>query len=211
MQINRPLEGKGELCPKHHTMARIHIHPELQLQRIQDLRQRFEVVAQLPSETLLRQPAPKKWSPGEIVEHMVEAHKLYIPKLDTALNAAAPTERWEALKAGRMASFLFKGFAPKDGKVRYKMKTQQVFEPKQLPQVADAATLDKVFEAFRVSLDHLAQSARSSAEKDVAPHRFNSAIGPVVRFNAAEAVEFILRHNERHFFQLDQTLKALDV
>lgn len=190
-------------------MARIHIRPEHQLQRIQTLRSRFETVAQLPLSTLLQKPEPKRWSPGEIVEHMVESHKLYIPKLDQALAQSKPTARWESLRAGRVASFLFKGFAPKDGKLRYTMKTQKVFEPKVLPSVATEASLQQVFDAFRASLDHLAQSARTAAEHNVRPHRFNSAIGPIVRFNAAEAVEFILRHNERHFFQLDQTLSAV--
>lgn len=190
--------------PRH--MARIIINPQEQLDSVAAQRNHLERVLALPIEDLLRKPSPKRWSAAEVVEHMVEAHKLYVPKLDAALSKAHVSPPWNALKASRMTSFLCKGFEPKAGKVRYKMKTQKVFEPKRLPLAMDQATFQEVLVDFKASLDHLEKCIKKTATLEVTAHRFASAIGPVVSFNAAEAVEFILRHNARHFFQIDQVL-----
>lgn len=191
-----------------HAMARTRLQPELQLQRIAHMRQLSATWREMPDELMLRAPAEGRWSAAETVEHMVEAHRLYIPKIDGAL-AQLPAGSWEHLNAGRLASFLNRGFLPKDGKLRYKMKTQEVFKPKRLVASAKPETWSEVLAAFAASLDHLEMSVKAARQKQVRHLRFNSAIGPVVRFNVAEAIEFILRHNERHLFQIDQTLAAV--
>lgn len=190
-------------------MARIIIHPQDQLDRVSAQRKHIDRVATKPLDQLLHKPAPTIWSAAEVIEHMVEAHKLYVPKLDDALMKAETCPPWTALKASRMTSFLCKGFEPKDGKVRYKMKTQKVFEPKRLPTGMNPSNFQAVLNDFRQSLDHIEDCVKKAATLEVTAHRFSSAIGPVVRFNAPEALEFILRHNKRHFFQIDQVLARM--
>lgn len=136
---------------------------------------------------------------------MYIAYSLYTDKLNANLaKANRLSQPWDELNSRPWVSMLLKNFRPKGGVIKMKMKTQKIFEPTRLPSAQDETTLKNVFVSMYESLDHLRSSAINSRTKNIKAHRFNSAIGPVVRFNVPEAIEFILRHNERHMFQLEK-------
>lgn len=190
-------------------MARIIISPESQQQRLNHLRNEIGQILTLSPDLLLSSPTEKKWSAIEILDHMVLGHAAYAEKIESTLERLSECEPWEQLSSRRIPSFLFKGFVPKEGRIRYKMKTMSLFEPKSGSKVTDAEGVQEIARAFFQSLDHLENAARSSKALDVASIRFPSAIGPMVQFNVAEAIEFILRHNERHLLQIRQTVASL--
>lgn len=190
-------------------MARINISPESQQQRLHHLRNEVSEILRRSPQLLLTSPAPGKWSAAEVLDHMIQGHAAYREKLDGALSQLRQTDPWEHLRARRLPNMLFKGFTPKEGRIRYKMKTMKVFEPKMLLAAQEGNGLPELARAFFASLDHLEELARKSKTLDVARVKFPSAIGPLVRFNVSEAVEFILRHNERHLLQIRQTLAAI--
>jgi hypothetical protein len=68
--------------------------------------------------------------------------------------------------------------------------------------------LGEVFTDVYKSLDHLKECAIQSRTKNCSRVKFSSAIGPIIRFNVPEAIEFILRHNERHLFQIERMMDA---
>lgn len=188
-------------------MARVKINSENQVQRINQMQSRLKEIEQLSTKTLVNRPGENKWSVAEIIEHMYIAYSLYTDKLNSNLDKAKTLDQpWEDLTSRPWVSMLLKNFRPKGGVIKMKMKTQKMFEPTRLPSVQDQQTVKSVFELMYNSLEHLKSSALDARSRNIKAHRFNSAIGPVVRFNVPEAIEFILRHNERHMFQLEKLL-----
>ncbi|MCG8576308.1 MAG: hypothetical protein MI810_15580 [Flavobacteriales bacterium] len=62
------------------------------------------------------------------------------------------------------------------------------------------------FERFYRSLDKLKEFTLAYRQTKVEKVRFSSAIGAIVKLNVAEAVEFIVCHNERHCLQAENAL-----
>ncbi|MCH2198049.1 MAG: hypothetical protein MK081_04655 [Flavobacteriales bacterium] len=189
-------------------MAKARITPEGLLKQINNMKLRFGKIKALDPETLLKKDDEKTWSAAEVVEHMYMGYRLYKPKFEKAL-ASIPeaSEKWDHIEARGMANWAINGLAPQTGnKIKYKMKTSKVFQPVRLPMNADQETMNNVFDDFVAGLDFMADVTRDIRTREVKAHRFNSAIGPIVRFNVAEGLQFILHHNERHMIQIDKIL-----
>ncbi len=190
-------------------MARVSISAENQIERLNRIASRLKEIETLSPKELVKQPTENKWSIAEVIEHMYIAYTLYTDKLNNAIaQSDTNNESWTELKAGRWVSLLLKNFRPKNGVIKMKMKTQKIFEPKRLPSNQSAETLGEVFKDMYKSIDHLKECAIQSRTKNCSRVKFSSAIGPVIRFNVPEAIEFILRHNERHMFQVELMLDS---
>ena len=189
---------------------RVYIKPTHQIQRINLLKNQLESMKNGSSSAFTLRPNEKSWCGAEILKHMVIAQDLYTQKVNGALSKLKATNsEVEAVKTKRIPSFLIKRFPPIDGKIRFKMKTQKQFQPMLDINQLDAKQVDNIFTEMENSLDQLLDWVEQTRFKEVGSIRFNSAIGPIVRFNVSEACEFILCHNERHFLQLSRTLEAV--
>jgi hypothetical protein len=190
-------------------MARVRISPEDQMARINRIVLRLKEIETLSPKELVKRPAKNKWSVAEVIEHMYKAYSLYADKLNSSLKEAASSEEaWDELNARSWVSLLLKNFRPKKGLLKMKMKTQKVFEPKLMSSKQNVESLITVFTQVDGSLEHLRQCAVDSRTRQIESIRFSSAIGPIIRFNVSEAIEFILRHNERHMFQIERMLDS---
>jgi hypothetical protein len=182
------------------------IQSSKQLERIQVLSNRLRELRSLPVATLTKRPSAKKWSVLEVIKHMEIAHDAYRDKVRKVINNSELSGKGiVTLTCSAIPSFLIKRFPPQNKKIRFKMKTAGKFKP-MLNGGEDAKI---IFEAFEMTLKDLEGWVKQYQVKGVSPEKFNSAVGPLVRFNVPEAVEFILCHNERHFQQIENTLKAL--
>ncbi len=190
-------------------MARVRISSEDQMARINRIASRLKEIEIRSPKELVERPSENKWSAAEVIEHMYIAYSLYTDKLNTSLKEAESSEKaWGELSARRWVSLLLNNFRPKNGILKMKMKTQKMFEPKLMPSKQNEESLNKVFAQMYGSLDHLRQCAVDSRTLKIKCIRFSSAIGPIIRFNVSEAIEFILRHNERHMYQIERMLDA---
>ena len=188
---------------------RAQIKPTHQIQRINSLLNRLDEFNQLNTETFKIRPNFKTWSGAEVIKHMVIAHKAYEEKVESALaKLKATKEEVEVLSTRSVPSFLIKRFPPKDGKIRFKMKTSKIFKPLLDNSKLSNGEVKTLLIEMEKTLHQLSSWVEQTRKKDVLPVRFNSAIGPVVKFNASEACEFILCHNERHFQQLKNTIST---
>jgi len=195
---------------------RVQIKPAHQIQRINSLMNQMENLNKVDAKTFMKRPgenanqrAGSAWSGAEIIEHMTIAHQAYEAKLNKALAQSKPMNDEVDVRSTRaIASFLIKRFPPQDGKIRFKMKTSKQFKPMLDVDQLTESDVRKIQSKFCETLIQLSEWVQETRTKDVLPHRFNSAIGAIVKFNASEACEFILCHNERHIHQLLRTLKA---
>ncbi len=189
---------------------RVHIKPTHQMQRVNLLRNQLEALKQKNSTLFTIRPNEKAWCGAEVLKHMMVAQEIYTERLDGALSKLKTINtEVDALKTKRIPSFLIKRFPPIDGEIRFKMKTSKQFKPMLDPSELDASQVDNLLKEMDHSLSQLLEWIEQTRFKNVASIRFNSAIGPIVRFNASEACEFILCHNERHFHQLQRTLESV--
>jgi hypothetical protein len=186
---------------------RTHIKPAFQIQRINELENRLNQLNALSLEQLTRRPNAKSWSAIEVMKHMVLGHNAYQSKIDAAL-ALKPTtsEIPSEFRASAIPSFLIKRFPPKEGKIKFKMKTSKMFKPVMDVEQLSHSQIKTVLTELQDSLEELKTWVKAYRTMPVTNKKFNSAIGATVRFSIPEACEFILCHNERHFLQLERAI-----
>jgi hypothetical protein len=191
-------------------MARAKIIPQNQLERINRIRIEVVFFKEQDKNALTKRPRAKGWSIIEVFEHMVIASKAYEDKIDNCLlKLNASPNKTEEIKARAIPSFLIKRFPPKENKIRFKMKTFKKFQPMFSSTELSDEEIKSTFDNFILSLDHLEKAIKRYPTKSITDISFNSAIGATVRFNVAEACEFILCHNERHLLQASNTLRSI--
>lgn len=176
---------------------RARIKPEQQIQRINTLIGELEGYRSLSMDELKRKPSSKSWSIIEVIKHMSIGQDAYREKINKALISSRSKEMVEDLRCSAIPSYLIKKFPPVEGKIKMKMKTAKKFEP-----INVGENMDIVINELVQNLEELKSWINKYRTSEISMKKFNSAIGPVVRFNVPEACEFILCHDERHFYQM---------
>lgn len=190
---------------------RAQIKPTHQIQRINSLLNRLEEFKKLNTKTLLKWPNEAAWCGAEVLKHMIIAHNVYVAKVEGALAKLKPANKEvEVVSTRAMPSFLIKRFPPQDGKIRFKMKTMKTFKPVFDINKLTEDDVNILFSEMKKTLHQLSSWVEQTRKMDVLPVRFNSAVGAWVKFNASEACEFILCHNERHFQQLKNAVSVVN-
>ncbi|TNE54036.1 MAG: hypothetical protein EP338_09095 [Bacteroidetes bacterium] len=183
------------------------LRPEQQIQRINRLLQQLEDTAARDAEVLKSRAKKDSWSPLEIMKHMSVAHQAYQEKIRTQLSMKTGLGALKSeFRAAGIPSFLIRRFPPIEGKIKLKMKTMKQFEPQLHLSEMNETELREVVQELKDCLEELKSWVHTYRTETISLSKFNSAIGAVVRFNIPEACEFILCHNERHFFQLDRAM-----
>ncbi len=140
----------------------------------------------------------KKWSVLECFDHINLSTLVYTDQLEkTSLDSGSE----EFIKIGWKGNFFAEGMRPKDEVISYKMKTFKRLNPK------SNLTLDAIEEFLRLS------NKLSTFISDHQNDKWNnikvvSALGPVLKFNLGEALNFVIAHNERHLLQAKNALLA---
>lgn len=192
------------------NIMRVQIKPTHQIQRINLLKNQLTDIRQLDYQLLMRRPREESWCCAEVLKHMFIAQVVYADKMNQALSKLKRVnEEVEVISSSLIPSYLIKRFPPIEGKIRFKMKTSKQFKPVLDIQKLTPEKTNEILDEMEQALNQLMSWIEETRNKDVQSIRFNSAIGPIVRFNVSEACEFILCHNERHFQQISNTLAAL--
>ncbi len=185
------------------------IKPTFQIQRINALENRLSLIKEFDLEKLTHRPNDNSWSAIEVAKHMVIGHNAYTAKVKKAkVWLSTATEIPSEFNASSIPSFLIKRFPPQDGKVKFKMKTTKKFKPVLDNQSVNVSQAQSILDELEDSLQELKSWVEVYRARPVSMKKFNSALGPIVRFTIPEACEFILCHNERHFLQLERAIQS---
>lgn len=183
------------------------ISAENQTQRVNQIIQKMEDIQQLDFTSLTERPAEDRWSIIEVVGHMNAAYHLYRERLDQHIPGLPDlNEPSDTFKAGRKNAWFINMITPQGGKRSSKMKTTKKFHPVFQVEELDEQKVQEVFTQFFSDKQHLKGAIQASRTKKVGQSKFNSAIGPVVRFYLPEAFEFVIGHDERHLVQVGEVL-----
>lgn len=189
-------------------MAKLILTPENQIQRLNIILNRVELLQELPAEQLLKAPS-KSWNSIEVLEHLSVAYSFYDSKIRKALDEVTDsnTESW-SFKARWWQQFVIEGQRPKGDKRPFKIKTLKRFEPLLQENELTPEKIRTIFERFFNSYGLLKTSVVESRNKCMKHKTFTSAIGPLVSFYLPEGFEFLICHAERHMVQIDTILAS---
>lgn len=182
---------------------RVRIQSEQQIQRINQLLNQLKDVKTVSNKVMAIKPSDKSWSGHDVIKHMSIAHKAYQERVGTALKNTNKLSDADNLKCSAIPSYLIKRFPPIKGKVKLKIKTTKQFKP---INIDASESVELSINELENCLNELKGWVDYYRSNKISLVKFNSAVGALVRFNVPEACEFILCHNERHFFQLKNTL-----
>jgi uncharacterized damage-inducible protein DinB len=157
---------------------------------------------QLPAATLQQQPAPGKWSVAQVLDHLNGYGTYYLPALEHSLQEAGPAR--ENYKPGWLGNYFTKMMQPgADGVVAKKMKAPKGYRP---DAAQDSMHNIGIATAQQQQLLQLLETARS---KDIAQVRIPISISKLLTLKAGDTFRFLVAHQNRHFLQIRNTLRAL--
>lgn len=189
-------------------MASSILTPENQIQRLNTILSKVNVLRKLHIEELTIAPNPKSWSVVEIIAHLNIAYELYADRLDDLLQKLPnDANGYVSFKARSWQRLVIDGTRPKGKQRKWKMKTLKKFEPLIEIKSIDSKGIDEIFQKFETLHLHLKNVILKSRTKEVTNMKIDSAIGPIVKFYLPECFEFLLAHLERHKVQIDHILK----
>ncbi|HNP18380.1 MAG TPA: DinB family protein [Fulvivirga sp.] len=170
-----------------------------------DLQKQLKAQVQLASslkelelDVLNKKEAPKKWSVLECFDHMILSTMVYTDQLDK-LSLDPGLEVY--VKIGWKGNFFAEGMRPKDEVISYKMKTFKRLNPK---SNLSLNTIDE----FIMLCNKLSSFITDHQNNRWANVKVVSALGPILKLNLSEALNFVIAHNERHLLQAKHAIHA---
>lgn len=165
------------------------------LQKISNQINFVEDLSNKPDEELNSKPTPKAWNALECVDHMNRLLLLYTNQL---LPMELDHDFEDTVSIGMKGRFFAEGMRPKGEKISYKMSTAKVFTP--------SKTNKQSLDDFKRTLESAQKFLEVNRNKKWKGKKVTSALGPLVKFNIAEAFNFLLAHNERHILQAQRAM-----
>jgi len=155
-------------------------------------------------EKCLAQPGAGGWSALACIEHLNIALHQTVSEIDKAIAKSIakghpPSEVYSPGFIGqRFARFL----APRDGKVKRRIRTFKKFKPQIIPGKEEV-----ILNGFREHMQHLEAQIQASTTTSLEKCRVVSLFGPVLKFKLGDCFPITLAHNERHIYQARKALR----
>ncbi|MBO9200432.1 MULTISPECIES: DinB family protein [Niastella] len=167
------------------------------------LMSRLAQLKQLPADIQVQQPAPGRWSVAQVIEHLNTYGRFYLPELERSINAHNDTAT-EWFVSGWLGGYFTNSMRPKaDGTITHKMKTVKNHNPE--PVLNGLKVLGE-FEQQEILLLQLLDKAQ---QVDISRIRIPLSITPLFKLKMGDVFGFIVAHHQRHFVQIENTLKAI--
>jgi hypothetical protein len=164
---------------------------------------RLAQLKQLPAELLVKQPEPGRWSVAQVIEHLNTYGRFYLPELQKAINTYNGTATGYFVP-GWLGGYFTNSMRPKtDGTITHKMKTVKNHNP---APVLDGMKVLLEFEQQEISMLQLLDKAY---QVNINRIRIPVSITPLLKLKMGDVFGFIIAHHQRHFVQIENTLKAL--
>lgn len=154
---------------------------------------------------LNQQPEVDKWSVAQVIEHLNTYNDYYLPQLQKAL-ATSQHKANPVFKPRMLGEYFTNSMLPKaNGQLKNKMKAFKAHVPAASLNGRDV--LDKFIEAEKTLVDILELAAQKDINKILIP----ISISNWIRLRAGDTFRFLIAHQQRHFVQIANTLKFLNI
>ncbi len=169
-----------------------------------------DALLDLPTERLLKRPAPDRWSVMEVVQHMNLSSGHYHRLLQRLYANENNGLRFRStFTPGLLGQYSVNAMTPRpNGDIPMRMRTLRMFDPaRTAPVNADDALAPLL--RFREMLHGFMGLLERARTRGLEGGKVTSTLGPIIRFKAGDAFRFPIAHQERHFLQIDRVLKEV--
>lgn len=157
-----------------------------------------ERFSQLSLEQLNWQPAPKKWSILECIEHLNRYGDFYLPEIERQIQHAKKTNEATTFKSGWLGNYFANSMLPKE-KLN-KMNTFKSMNP--TGSQLDLSHLQK-FISQQKQLLHFLHQAR---QVDLVKTKTAISISKWIKLRLGDTFRVVIYHNQRHMVQANRNL-----
>ncbi|WP_186774184.1 DinB family protein [Chitinophaga pinensis] len=152
------------------------------------------------AETLLRQPAPGKWSVAQCLDHLNAYARFYIPAIENAiqgkLSGSLPPAPSPTFKSGWLGNYFTNMMLPKaDGRPGMKMQAPKAYRP--LTDL-DAGKVVNEFIEWQEKMKTLLDRAKLVNLQQI---KIGTTLGSWLKFSLGDTFRFVIAHEQRHMAQ----------
>ncbi|HEY6222991.1 MAG TPA: DinB family protein [Gemmatimonadales bacterium] len=148
------------------------------------------------------QPAPGSWAIGHCLQHLATGTDQVLPAIDRAI-ATARAHQWMAQEPVRYGPFARMMVASMEPPVKWRMKTNRMFQPPAEPLRRDA-----VLAELTASRGRILERVRQSAGLDLKRAIVVSPVSRLIRVPLGAYLAFLAAHDRRHLWQARQVREA---
>lgn len=168
------------------------------INKSQQCQEKAEEILDLPVDLLSRRPNPEAWNTLEIFEHLNYYIDIYNGFIDSALSKTEISNEDKTLKRGYWGNKFISMMEPTEKGIK-KMNTFKSKNPK------GKALSKNSIQHFIDSNRKLMKQIEDAKSRDISKVKCKLAL-PVLKIKLADAMAFLVAHNERHFMQIERTL-----
>ena len=156
-------------------------------------------------DALLIAPTPDKWSIAQILEHLNSYGRVYLPQIDKAISAnQSSRDAW--FNSGWLGNYFTNMMKPKNVfEVKNKMKAFKTHSPQ------NKLNAGKVLDEFVEQQHKMLQLLEMAKLKNLNTIRISLSISKLVTLKLGDTFRFLIAHEQRHFIQARNSLKAIGV
>lgn len=169
--------------------------------RVEQLIKQAKALQDQPLDRLNQQPAPKRWSVLECLEHLNRYGLFYLPLVKENLEKAKPQPEATVFKSG-----LIGGYAAKGMEATAKQKNMKTFASK---DPAGSALDKKVLDVFLEQQKEWLRLLQKAGDYDWQRIRMKTTLPiPFLKFRLGDIFRFLIHHQERHMRQAQRALEG---
>lgn len=145
---------------------------------------------------------PDSWSILQCFDHINKVNGLYLKAFERRIDSYSDGSHSEdTYQVGPMGNFMISAMSPKEGIIRWKMKTFARLRPLNEQHPEAKLSEQVVFEDFQGDMERLRLVIEKSHALPWKSTLIKSALGSVVKFRMGDALAFVLGHTHRHIQQ----------
>lgn len=156
----------------------------------------------LDKSTILKQPAPDKWSVVQVLEHLNAYNRYYLKEISKVISNKSKPKL--VYKGGWFGDYFTKMMQPRaEGLIKNKMKAPKDywFDPQ-----LDA---EKVLSDFIAGQRQLLEYLDKSNGLNIGQTRVPISISKFIKLKLGDTFRFLIAHQQRHFIQIENTLTQI--
>lgn len=156
----------------------------------------------LEAEQLNAKPSEEQWSILQCIEHINLTNEQYIKAFRRAEEKATPSNRANTpYKMSWIGKFMSNAMRPKNGVIRYKMKTFDSLVPMNQKDPKARLVEHVVFEKFSQDCAELERLIKATEDYNWKSIRIQTFLGKWLKLKLGDAYAFVLAHTQRHVEQ----------
>lgn len=158
---------------------------------------------QMDEGTLSKPPAAGKWNVMQVLYHLNSYNDYYLPHIEKVMKDGAKVPYSSSFKAGVIGNYFTNTMLPgNDGAVKNAMKAPKDHAPE--AGYNDISAIAQFIEGQQ----HLLELLKEARNVNMTRLKVPISISTLIKIRLGDTFRFLVAHQQRHFVQISNTLKA---